>query len=63
VNVRVGPFLVDFLWHRDRGSFESDRARDAELAVQGHRVLRFTYRQVIDQPARVAATVRRLLRS
>src|SRR5215208_660692 len=61
VNVRVGPFLVDFLWpehrlvvevdgyefHRDRGSFESDRARDAELAVQGHRVLRFTYRQVI----------------
>jgi very-short-patch-repair endonuclease len=74
VNVRLGPFLVDFLWpesrlvvevdgyehHRARTSFEADRARDAELALRGYRVLRFTYRQVTHQPARVAATVRRL---
>jgi very-short-patch-repair endonuclease len=54
VNVRVSGFLVDFLWserrlivevdgyefHRDRASFESDRARDAQLTAQGYRVLR-----------------------
>lgn len=76
VNVLVGGFLVDFLWpdarlivevdgyefHRDRASFESDRARDAELTAQGHRVLRFTYRQVTERPARVAARIRALLR-
>jgi very-short-patch-repair endonuclease len=77
VNVRVSGFLVDFLWsesrlivevdgyefHGARASFESDRARDAELAVRGYRVLRFTYRQVTQERARVAATVRRMLRS
>ena len=77
VNVRVGNFLVDFLWpdsrlivevdgyeyHRDRASFESDRARDAQLALQGYRVLRFTYGQVTGERAQVAATVRRMLRS
>ena len=77
VNVRVGRFLVDFLWlerrlivevdgyefHKERASFEADRARDAELAVQGYRVLRFTYRQVTGEPGRVAATIRRMLRS
>jgi very-short-patch-repair endonuclease len=75
--VRVGRFVVDFLWedsrlivevdgyefHRDRSAFEADRARDAELAVQGYRVLRFTYRQVTRGPGQVAATVRRLLPS
>jgi very-short-patch-repair endonuclease len=75
VNVRVGDFLVDFLWsesrlivevdgyefHRDRSSFESDRARDAELITQGYRVLRFTYRQVTENPALVASRIRALL--
>jgi very-short-patch-repair endonuclease len=75
VNVRVGPFLVDFLWeesrlivevdgyeyHGGRTSFEADRARDAELTLQGYRVLRFTYRQVTEEPARIASTVRQLL--
>jgi very-short-patch-repair endonuclease len=74
VNVPVGGFLVDFLWpdgrlivevdgyefHGGRQSFEADRARDAELAVQGYRVLRFTYRQVTREPNRVAATIRRI---
>lgn len=77
VNVRVGTFLVDFLWeesrlivevdgyeyHRGRASFESDRQRDAQLTLQGHRVVRFTYRQLAGEPARVAATLRRLLHS
>jgi very-short-patch-repair endonuclease len=76
VNVSVGDFLVDFLWpasrliievdgyefHRSRGSFEADRERDAQLTLGGHRVVRFTYRQVTERPERVAAAVRRLLR-
>lgn len=75
VNVRVDRFLVDFLWperrlvvevdgyefHRARAAFDSDRARDAELAVLGYRVLRFTYRHVTVDEARVVATLRQLL--
>jgi very-short-patch-repair endonuclease len=77
VNVRVGRFLVDFLWresqlivevdgfahHRARASFESDRARDAVLSLDGYRVLRFTYRQVTGDPGSVATTIRQLLRA
>jgi very-short-patch-repair endonuclease len=76
VNVRVGRFVVDFVWaesrlivevdgyeyHRGRESFESDRARDVDLAVQGYRVLRFTYRQVTKEPDRTAAKIKALLR-
>ncbi len=69
VNARVGPYEVDFLW-RDRGlivetdgfrhhasrvAFESDRARDARLQSRGYRVLRFTYRQVLNRSPVVAA--------
>jgi very-short-patch-repair endonuclease len=71
VNIQVGGFLVDFLWpesrlivevdgyefHSGRASFEGDRARDADLTAHGYRVLRFTYRQVTHEPARVAARV------
>jgi very-short-patch-repair endonuclease len=76
VNVQVGDFLVDFLWpesslivevdgyeyHGDRASFEADRARDAELTRRGYRVVRFTYRHVTQEAARVARAVRELLR-
>jgi very-short-patch-repair endonuclease len=69
VNVSVGPYEVDFLWrdrrlivetdgfahHRSRVAFEADRARDATLQGQGFRVLRFTYRQVLDRSPVVAA--------
>jgi very-short-patch-repair endonuclease len=75
VNVWVGAYEVDFLWrsnrlivetdgwetHRDRASFEADRARDAELKLLGYEVVRFTYRQVLEQPERVARTLRALL--
>jgi very-short-patch-repair endonuclease len=75
VNVRVGSFVVDFLWeesqlivevdgyefHGGRISFEADRARDAELTLHGFRVLRFTYGQVTGEPERIASTVRQLL--
>lgn len=75
VNVAIAPFLVDFLWpeqelivetdgwehHRDRATFESDRARDAKLTLKGYRVVRITWRQLRDDPAGVAATLRALL--
>jgi very-short-patch-repair endonuclease len=69
VNVRIGPYEVDFLW-RDRGlivetdgfrnhghrdAFERDRAKDAHLQSMGFRVLRFTYRQVLNRTPVVAA--------
>ena len=71
----IGPDEVDFLWrdyllivetdgwgtHRTRSAFEADRARDADLKALGYEVVRFTYRQVMDDPRRVARVLRRLL--
>lgn len=73
VNSVIAGAEVDFLWrsaglvvetdgfahHRSRRAFESDRIRDARLARAGLRVLRFSYRQVVDDPLSVAATVAR----
>jgi very-short-patch-repair endonuclease len=75
VNVRVGPFLVDFLWprqrlivevdgwdsHRTRSAFEADRARDPDLTERGYTVLRFTWRQLAEDAATVVRTIRTLL--
>lgn len=75
-NVRVGPYEVDMLWraeqlvvevdgyafHSTRSAFERDRARDADLQVRGLRVLRFTWRQIVDQPEIVVARVTQLLK-
>ncbi len=75
VNARVGSFIVDFLWrdqrlivetdgyrfHRGRSAFEADRARDIELKLRGYEVVRFTHRQVVDEAAGVAHTLRVLL--
>ncbi|MGI8863924.1 MAG: DUF559 domain-containing protein [Solirubrobacteraceae bacterium] len=63
VNVPIGPYVVDFLWraeqviveidgfsfHRTRRSFEADRRRDVELRAAGYTVLRFTWRQLLDE--------------
>jgi very-short-patch-repair endonuclease len=68
VNVRVGRHLVDFLWrdrrlvvetdgyayHRGRGAFEDDRARDLDLRARGYEVIRLAEKQVDDEPRRVA---------
>jgi len=67
VNGLVNGFEVDFHWpearlivetdghehHGTRAAFERDRARDQALAAAGWTVLRFTYRQVLEEPARV----------
>ncbi len=42
--------------------FESDHERDVLLAVEGWRVLRFTWRQLNERPQWVAAQVLRMLR-
>ena len=77
VNVRVGRYAVDFLWAREMLIIETDgyetppyaarlrsrpRERDARLAILGYRTLRFTFRQVKDQPLVVASLVRSALR-
>ncbi len=70
--VRVGPYRVDrLLPHRvvveldgaahHLARFEQDRARDAALAARGYLVLRFTWRQVMEEPEAVAALIARTL--
>ncbi len=75
VNARVGPLTVDFLWaearlivetdgyryHRGRAAFEDDRDRDLLLRGLGHEVIRLTYRQVVEEPQRVAEVLRAAL--
>lgn len=75
VNVPIGRFTVDFLWrerrlvvetdgyrfHRGRQAFEDDRARDVELRLQGYEVIRFTYRQVTEDPNGVAQPLEAIL--
>lgn len=75
VNRVVEGYEIDFLWpehglvvetdgretHLTRAAFERDRARDARLTVAGYRVVRFTYRQILVEPATVTATLRALL--
>ena len=75
VNVLVGDLEVDFLWraqrlivetdgreyHETPVAFQRDRERDERLTVLGYRVVRFTYRRLVGDPAGVAATLRALL--
>ena len=72
VNVRVGSFLVDFLWrqqrlivetdsrryHRGQLAAAEDLLRDSRLRSLGFEVLRFTYWEVVNEPERVVAAVR-----
>jgi very-short-patch-repair endonuclease len=74
VNATIGGFEVDAAWrdrklvveldsyayHGTRAAFERDRHRDAELQLAGYRVVRFTYRTVVNDPETVARTIRRL---
>jgi very-short-patch-repair endonuclease len=70
-NARVEGFEVDFVWrdrrlivevdgyahHRSPQAFERDRERDVRLGMAGWRVLRFTWRQVTERGAWVAAAI------
>ncbi len=48
-------------FHSDRGSFESDRDRDAELLAAGYQTIRITWERLKSQPAREAARLRAIL--
>ena len=71
-----GPAIrADFLWpaerlvveadggaaHMTRRAFEDDRRRDQRLAAAGYTVVRFTWRQLSDDPDNVRRVVRQLL--
>ncbi|MDP1849348.1 MAG: DUF559 domain-containing protein, partial [Solirubrobacteraceae bacterium] len=47
--------------HATKRAFQSDRRRDQRLMLLGWRVVRFTWQQVMYEPAYVAATLRGLL--
>lgn len=47
--------------HLNRRSFEEDRARDVRLISIGWKVLRFTYRQIVDKPAFVLGAIQAAL--
>lgn len=75
VNTYVSSHLVDFLWrecrlvvevdgyrfHSSRIAFERDRRRDANLTAAGFRVLRVTWRQLVDEPLSVTARLAQAL--
>jgi len=74
-NARVGTWEVDALWrdaglvvefdsytfHSSRSSFERDRRKDRELQALGYTVLRFTWRELTDEPEAVVAAISRAL--
>lgn len=72
INVRVGNMEADCLWrkpaliveldsyrhHSSRRAFERDRRKTRRFEKLGFRVLRLTYRMVIDEPDETAEAVR-----
>ncbi len=60
--LRLGIEVDGFETHATAVGFVSDRIRANELTLLGWTVLHFTWAQVIHQPARVAAIIRRALR-
>ena len=75
VNARLHGYEVDFYWpgqrcvveidgfrfHSTRRAFEHDRRKDAVLQAAGIAVLRFTWRQLQDEPLAVIARLAALL--
>lgn len=75
LNPRVGAFEVDFLWpeervivevdgydfHASKTAFERDHRRDAILQGLGFHILRFTWRQLTQEPEFVLVQLARAL--
>jgi hypothetical protein len=75
VNTFVAGHEVDLVWraqrlvveldsrtfHTSPRAFEQDRVRDADLQLEGYRVIRLTWRRLRDEPDRVRALVASLL--
>lgn len=74
-NTVVAGWEVDALWsarrlvvevdgyayHGNRAAFERDRRKDAALTAAGYRVVRVTWRQIVDEPHALVALLARLL--
>jgi hypothetical protein len=58
---RVVVELDGYEFHRTRAAFERDRARDAALLLAGYRVLRVTWRRLVDAPEEIAGALALLL--
>jgi very-short-patch-repair endonuclease len=76
-NTKVCDWEVDLVWHprrlvveldsygfhSTRAAFERDRRKDQELQATGWRVIRFTWRQITDEPEAVIAALATALAS
>ena len=74
-NARLGPYEVRVLWrdhglvvevdgfafHSSRRAFERDRERDAHLTAEGLRVVRVTWRRIVDRPKATIGLIARAL--
>lgn len=74
-NVTLNGHRVDAVWdeqrivlecdgwafHADRVAFERDRRRDQDHLAAGYRTVRITWRQLHDEPARIAELLRSVL--
>ncbi|MGI8904256.1 MAG: endonuclease domain-containing protein [Solirubrobacteraceae bacterium] len=73
--MRAAGYEVDFLWprqrlvvevdgfalHGHRGAFERDRRKDMAFVAAGQRVIRVTWRQIVEDPFAVVAGLARAL--
>lgn len=61
VDFLIGTALVievdGFAYHSDPEDFENDGRRDARLSIRGYRVLRFSYKQVMEHWSEVKAAI------
>ncbi len=55
---RVAVETGTYAFHRGTIAFEDDHARDLDLRRRGYDVRRFTYRQVRNEPVRIAVDLR-----
>ena len=53
--LRVVVEVDSYVWHLRKATFDSDRARDADLEARGFTVLRFTAKQIGEEPLAVIA--------
>jgi very-short-patch-repair endonuclease len=74
-NQHIARYPADFVWpdqrlivevdgfqfHGHRGAFERDRKRDAAHVLAGYRVIRITYRRLVEEPLAVIAIIARAL--
>nr|WP_255426548.1 DUF559 domain-containing protein [Pseudonocardia sp. C8] len=58
---RVAIELDGWAWHTDPERFTADRAKGNALVAAGWTLLRFTWRDVTEHPARTVAAIRRAL--